>query len=170
MKDIYGKTALHIGSNKSPDLIRFLISNGADVNLKDNDGQTFLHQIYSPSNLAAIWGVLLTHAVDINAKDKKGCTPLHYAVIRGLVKLVKFLVSHGVDVNSKDFLGSTPLHYAAEQFSFDIVEVLISNGANINEKNNKNQTALSLAIESPPEYKIYYNKTIELLKSNGGIC
>ena len=63
-----------------------LITEGADVNEKDNYGETL-----RAASLA----------------------PLHIASKCGHLDIVKELIQHGADVNDKDDMGWTPLHNAS---------------------------------------------------------
>ena len=117
-------------------LIKSLVSNGADVNAKDDDG-------YTPLNLAVrrhynleLVKFLVSQGADVNVKDKHGCTPLHEAAKwNENVEVVKFLVSQGADVNAKNDAGCTPLHGAAfRNKNVEVVNFLVSKGADMNAK------------------------------------
>jgi ankyrin repeat protein len=48
-----------------------------------------------------------------------GCVPLHYAVAKGHLEVVKVLLEHKADVNVKDFIGK-PLYAILEQMVIQI--------------------------------------------------
>ncbi|RMG03466.1 MAG: ankyrin repeat domain-containing protein, partial [Acidobacteria bacterium] len=60
------------------EIARLLISSGANVNAKDQDGQTPLHEAawYGNSGVAKL---LISSRADLNAKNKNGKTPLGVA-------------------------------------------------------------------------------------------
>lgn len=58
-------------------------------------------------------------------------SPLHYAVLRGELKLLLTLLDHGADVNQKCD-GKTPLHVAVSNYKIDIARELLGRGADIN--------------------------------------
>jgi len=61
---------------------------------------------------------------------KLGVTPLHYAALKGHVRLMKWLVRKGANVNLKTHtVGATPLHYAAREGRVDAVKYLIKQKA-----------------------------------------
>jgi ankyrin repeat protein len=86
---------------------------GADVNAKDEGGQTPLHQAALRGNKEIV-ELLIANGADRNAKDVNGRTPLHYATF-GYNETVELLLANGADVNPKDRGGQTPLDLAIQQ-------------------------------------------------------
>jgi cytohesin len=82
-----------------------------------------------------------------NAKDKYGLTPLHHAVFRGHVEIVKILLERGADPNAKNYAGWTPLHDAALRGHVEIVKLLLEHGANPNTKDCYGITPLHIAAQ-----------------------
>ena len=90
-----GKDESLIEAAKRGDLdeVKRLIENGADVNIKDNDGDTPLHYAASGGHLDVV-KFLVENGADVNAKDKYGRTPLDVAkpkvrwVLEDLIKRV----------------------------------------------------------------------------------
>jgi ankyrin repeat protein len=138
-----------------------LLADGAEVNAKDNCGDTPLH-------LAALRGhkdmaeLLLTNKAEVNMGDNDGFTPLHLAMATGHRDLVELLLVNKADVNAKNHHGDTPLHCVAEAGSKDMAELLLADGAEVNAKDNKGQTPLHIAA-------YYGNKElVELFRQHGG--
>jgi ankyrin repeat protein len=123
--------------------VRLLISNGADVNEKDNDGRTPLHSAarYARKDVVA---VLLAQGASINEADGSGQTPLHLAADFGAKLVPELLLAKGAQINARDNAGNTPLH-AAAAFSGvheDLLELLIAKGADVKARNEAGQTPL----------------------------
>jgi len=118
-------TFLHQAAFKGDfNLVKILIENNADFNLKDKGGRT-------PMILAAYRGhseivrLLKAAGADIDVRvDSEQDTLLHFAVIRKDVKLVKLLIANGADVNLKNKDGCTPMMLAIKQGHTVIVEAL----------------------------------------------
>jgi ankyrin repeat protein len=114
------------------------IAAGADVDAKNNVGDTPLHMTALSGHMI-ITELLIAKGADVNAKDEDGGTPLHYAANKAVAEL---LIAEGADVNAKDDQGGTPLHYATTK---EIAELLIANDADVNAKDDRGWTPLHLA-------------------------
>ncbi|EAY09221.1 ankyrin repeat protein, putative [Trichomonas vaginalis G3] len=170
-KDDYIREAFHYGI--SIEIAEFLISQGADINARDNFGKTLLHYAVDHDNQEMMKFLILQNA-DVNIKDNDGMAPIHYAdnketieylilhgadiisVNNGMSALhcaaknnkkgfIEYLILHGANVNVKDENGKTPLHFAAEFDRLETAKFLISNGADINAKDKFGRTALHYA-------------------------
>lgn len=75
------------------DVVKLLLAHGADVNTKDNTGQTPLFDA-AVRNSTDVAELLLANRADVNATDKDGQTPLHEAVAHSS-SMVDFLRQHG---------------------------------------------------------------------------
>ena len=90
-----------------------LIAHGADVNAKDNDGETALMIAASQSN-PKILTVLLEAGADIDAQNKKGETALMAAAARANLDELKILLVHGADPKLRDEAGKLAVDIARE--------------------------------------------------------
>ncbi|MDE0961392.1 MAG: ankyrin repeat domain-containing protein [Planctomycetota bacterium] len=104
------------------DYIRMLISEGADVHAKNNDGQTPRMRAAGDSNSPEMVTLLIEAGADVNAKYAKDWTPLMDAAIRpSTPEIVTLLIEAGADVHAKNHEGSTPLRYATNP---EIIKIL----------------------------------------------
>ncbi|KAJ2832617.1 hypothetical protein GGI24_001166 [Coemansia furcata] len=73
-KDENGYTPLHAAASwKHPKLLEFLIKNGGDVNITDNDGDTPLHICEDPECAR----LLLDNGANPEAENDEGLSPIH---------------------------------------------------------------------------------------------
>ena len=125
------------------EIARFLVRNGADVNIKDEYGRTVLHQAVSDGKMAMAEIIIREGRADVNVKDRRQITPLH--VVKN-PKIAKLLISAGADVHGGDKLGDTPLHKAR---GAGITKLLIEAGAKVDARNKYGATPLHYADDVP---------------------
>lgn len=175
----------HAAANGEIEQVKLLISQGADVNVKDSAGQTPLHYAARKGHKEIV-ELLLANGADVNARDRMSKTPVEDAMggnHREIVQLLiskgadisplhlalymkdetkaKSLIEGGADVNKRTPFGITPLHIAAGAGLKDIVELLIEKGADVNAKPNWDWTPLHSAVEDDNE------DMVELLIAKG---
>ncbi|MHC4385653.1 MAG: ankyrin repeat domain-containing protein [Planctomycetota bacterium] len=127
----YGKTALYsaVGSIMHSDkekerMVRFLLENGADVNIKDGRGCPLLLEAVRQGCSFEILDSLVEHGINVNEQDDRGTTALHWAVNYKKVKYVKYLISNGADPLIQDSAGYTPLTFAKNDTSEESKEIV----------------------------------------------
>ena len=163
-QDYKGRTALHYATKREQQEIEeLLIGNGADIDIRDNDGQTSLSMVIKHyGSIETGWNRELAAEHDHNLNYfalymhkenplfnttmiSNGQTALHLAVRKNNMDLAQQLVQKGALVNAQDNSGKTPLHFAAETQQHDFEEFLIDHGANIKMPDNIGQTPFTIA-------------------------
>lgn len=140
-----GHTALMVAARSgSRDALRYLLSQGADVHLRDPNGRSALSYAaeYGHRDIIAD---LLDKQAGVDDADKDGKTPLMYAAGNMRGNVVKFLVSRGALVNETCREGKTALMYAARKGDGVSLAALLDADADIDARNNKGETALMMA-------------------------
>ena len=141
-----GITPLHFAIKMNyPEIVEFLLANGANVNTATENGWTPLH-IAADSILKKMVETLLKHKADVNAKTKDGLTPLHLAVSGNQPDMVELLLASGAEVEAKDSKGKTPLLLAMEKNNQAVTKVLLKYKADMNTKTENGSTLLHLAV------------------------
>lgn len=187
-----GWTALQWACSKGhAEVIQYLISKGAEVNLTDSS--TPLIYAIQSKNPAAV-KALLTAKVNVNQADNRKLTPIFYALLHQPEEICALLIAQGADIqellpNGESLLhyftkegqmekaivlvqkganfstkmpdGTTPLHQASKNGFYDLVKVLIEKKAEVNSLDKNNFTPLM--------YAAYNNQTriCKLLIENG---
>ncbi|MFC1604420.1 ankyrin repeat domain-containing protein [Planctomycetota bacterium] len=123
------KETLH-GAVASGDIegVKRLIAQGADLNARNEKGQTPLHLSFI-SRYGKGTVLLISEGADVNAKDQAGETPLMMAVALGREYRAEVLITQGADVNAKANNGETALSLAKESGKTEMVELLRKYGA-----------------------------------------
>lgn len=108
---------------RSVAMVELLLSNHADVNVRNRSGETALHAA-ALFNSKEIANALLSHKADVNAVDKTGRTPLHWAAWRDCPDVALLLLKNGADATAKDREGGTPLQIATSRNHKDMIALL----------------------------------------------
>lgn len=133
----------HAASLDYVGVARYLLSNGADANVKSGGPGWWECPIHDAADPKMI-RLLLAHGADVNARDSHGCTPLHRITSKTNNESgASALVEGGGDVNAMNDKKETPLDVAE---SVAVIRLLVRKGAKFNA--TKGGQALCLASAS----------------------
>jgi hypothetical protein len=127
-------------------MVRTLIEQGADINVRDKENRTPLHWAVVAGHDLTV-RTLIELSADKDARDKSNRTPLHWAVVAGHDLTVRTLIELGADKEARDTFDQTPLHLAALAEQDHVVRTLIELGADIEVRNQDDRTPLHVAAE-----------------------
>jgi len=108
-----------------PEIARFLVLKGADVNLSSQNGFNVcpIHSAVA-ANQTEIARMLIEHGAMVNVKQQSGVTPLHSAAQNGNLELLILLLENGAQVNVRMEGGKLPADLAAEKGFDEIAAIL----------------------------------------------
>ena len=135
--------------------IRTLLSQGADIEARDAQGQTAL-LVATHGNRVAAARALIEAGANVNAKDAIKDSPYLYAGARGHLEILKLTLAHGADLKSTNRYGGTALIPASERGHVETVRTLIEAGVDVDHVNNLAWTALLEAVilgDGGPRYQ-----------------
>lgn len=118
---------------------------------KDIYLQTIPGEIYhalTTGNSQSACKLIEQHGINIHADDGSGAAPLHIAVFKNNLKVVKKLIALKADINTQSNNGTTPLHIAISNEKADIVAQLINAGADMDLKNKLGTSPCLTALEN----------------------
>ncbi|XP_071098527.1 uncharacterized protein [Haliotis cracherodii] len=119
------------------DVFDFLVSNGADITLTDDDNNNILHLACEGGNKPLV--EYLLPKTDINKRGNMGRTPVMNAASIGKKDVFDFLVSKGADITLTDDFNDSILHLACEGGNKPLVEYLLPK-TDINKRGNMGRT------------------------------
>lgn len=103
-----GNVALHIVSSRGDlGLIKFLIHNGAEVNIQDIFGNSPLHYAADKGKRSAI-EILIAAGGNVNLQDFRGNAPIHLACTNNDTDTVKLLLKYNADPEITDLNDMKP--------------------------------------------------------------
>ncbi|GAB5593481.1 hypothetical protein Unana1_08381, partial [Umbelopsis nana] len=155
-----GRTSLFLAEN-DPNIIMFLIAEGADIQARTHDGATALHYYASIGQVDAIH-LLLNYGCSIVSTDHTEHTALHYAARNNQAEAVKFLLDNGVDPYIGNHENYTAFHEAAQTGSIEAMKILLVNGFKIDTRVDGNKTTALLCAISKLSLR-----AVEFLLDNG---
>ena len=144
VKDELDRTPAHWatgshGKNKDPAVLKALIKRGADVNAREREGYTPLHEATRKNASADMLKTLIGEGADVHAKEKRyENTPLFF--VAGNVARAQVLLDAGADIEARNKSGETPLFRALG--CAEATRLFLERGANVNVVDRKGQTPL----------------------------
>ena len=105
---------------KIPEIVTLLLNNGSNMEARDKDGNTLLHDMVISGKQEMV-ALLLNKGADIKARNKNGRTPLHSAISYGKPELLALMLSRGVNIESCGEYKKTPHLHEYPQENFDSV-------------------------------------------------
>lgn len=169
-RDFNGQTALHLTTGKGSsyyNISEFLLKHGAQVDVRDNQGETPFFESASATYMdnEATLLLLVENGAQVDAVNEEGETPL-LSVVRtfnqygpswldsGLSSSIEALLELGADANfTEAATGETALLQILErpratEEEYNAVKTLLAYRANVNVVDSRGRTPILLAIES----------------------
>jgi len=141
-----GQTPLvHAIELNKKNVIPFLLTYGADPNLRSKSGDLPLTIASGKINQHDIVQLLINYKAEVNSSDRK--TALMYSAERGLHRTVQVLIEAGAQLNLK-YIRQTAIMLACHDGHYRVVTQLIKARAELNYTDLDGFTALTIAARS----------------------
>ncbi|MGI4791559.1 MAG: ankyrin repeat domain-containing protein [Janthinobacterium lividum] len=116
-QDVYGRTALMMVCGEtlrsSASAVKFLLEQGADVNLRSRSGDSALGCAARGDDNAVV-RLLLKAVAQVNTGDEEGRTPLMWASRGANIEIMQMLLDAGADASLEDKEGNMAADFAEE--------------------------------------------------------
>jgi ankyrin repeat protein len=134
------------------DITELLIVKGADVNVRDKQGNTPLYACEAQARFRTD-----SHNKNISELLRKNGAKhysIYHAIICGSIEDVRLFLDSGVNIETKNYdgaiceryySGDTPLHCAVGELQKEILELLIAKGADVNARDEDDLSPLHYA-------------------------
>ncbi|KAF3217588.1 hypothetical protein TWF106_007896 [Orbilia oligospora] len=142
-----GKVALYYSvSGGHGDATKLLIAEDANLNVRNDYGQTILHQLAESGNEIAVRFLFEQLTIPrIDLEDNLSNTPLDAAVKWGRVSMARLLVEYGANKNMKDKDGETMFHRASRTGNTRAIQPLLEIGLDPFAPTKKGENVLYIA-------------------------
>lgn len=101
--------------------LEFLLSNGADPNIKNSKNFTLLMYCVKYADIKLVKTVLY-HGARINEKDLSGFSALDYAIEKNNLEIVRFLVENGANISDHSYMLALKSNFKAIVCYFDSLD------------------------------------------------
>ena len=142
-----GSTPLHLAASEAEELsgAQLLLDHGANLGLRNKQGQTALH-LASQRGRLDFMELLLNRGAIVDVPDNDGFTPLHLTISKVERRAAELLLKHGADIDLQNNKRQTALHLALQHSHPNIIPLLLENGANVDAQDDVGSTPLHQAI------------------------
>ena len=167
------KTPLYTAlENGHIQIAQYLIAKGADLNIKDKNGDIAIHFAIVGGLLPMVQYFIEKKNIDIDLPGQNKTTPLIYACSFGKLQIAEYLISKGANMNAQDCDGCTPFHAAAFCGLLPIVKKFVEErNENVDTLNFNGMTPLILACianrYSVAEYLISKGANVNIMDNYG---
>ncbi|MHB9133969.1 MAG: ankyrin repeat domain-containing protein [Armatimonadota bacterium] len=140
---------MHAVANHKYQVSKALLTNGAQVNAIDRDGETALMYSITAHDIDMM-KLLIASGANVNQRNRFGDTPVITAVCVNDLSAVKLLIDNHADINAVNHYGMTPLHEAAgtrpTNNTLALIAYLLAHGAVIDTPDTTGYTPLHGAV------------------------
>jgi len=142
-------SAIYSQDDGGPEIVATLLAQGADPNVKDNEGNTALHHAAGYGAGDTIEFVAKNKKVNLDIQNDKGETPSHWAIKESQMWAFQTLLKEGAKIDFKTADGETLAHYAVRSIGNapQFLRVLSSKGLDLNIQDKSGKSVMKIAKE-----------------------
>lgn len=130
--------------SRNLDQAKRLIKNGANFDVKNDNGETPAYLAAGNSNLNLL-KYLVDYGANINTNNKQGLSMLNNAIESRYTDIAKYLINNGINLENADAQGSTPLMSAISKNNLEVVKLLLAKDVNLETQDSNGMNAILIA-------------------------
>ncbi|MGL6064828.1 MAG: ankyrin repeat domain-containing protein [Fusobacteriaceae bacterium] len=120
---------------KSFNSLKSLVENGANINIKNEEGESLLSFFVKKESIIYV-KYLLDNSVDLDVIDSNGYTPIFWAIHSNNVEILSLLIKYGGNPVTLDTKGNYPLYYTKNK---DSLKILLNFNYDLDKKNKNGE-------------------------------
>ena len=124
--------------------VKYLLKQGVDPSLQDNNGWNLLHFASRGGNPEVI-ELMLSLVPSIDSVTNEGVTPLMIAAAHDKLQAAKYLLKHGADPSLQSNKGCNVLHFASQGGNPEVIELILGHVPSIDSITKEGVTPLMIA-------------------------
>lgn len=125
--------------------LRFFFTDGADTDLRNENGMTLLHAAVNAGKLQSVKLLLEAGADPDLHGGPAGYTALHFAAYKNRPQIAQLLIDNGASLEKTDHQFMTPLQGAAFMGFKETCQILAEAGADVHRKDHFGHTPAHIA-------------------------
>ncbi|RDH39931.1 MAG: hypothetical protein CFE62_006395, partial [Candidatus Aquirickettsiella gammari] len=141
-----GQIPLHLAATSGRlEIIKYLISQGADLSAADNIGDSTMDKTIKAGHLHVVKYLINEQGLDVNTPNRlSGQIPLHLAADSGRLDIIRYLLDQGADLSTTDTISESPLDKAIKTNRLNTVSYLIEHQQMLDSHQHMNVALMAL--------------------------
>ncbi len=160
--------------SKFKEVISSLLEKGADIEIKDNNGESALMTaVIEP----VLLDMFLKKGADKDTRNSQGCGLYHTVIERHLKylislpktkEIIKLLKENGLDINMEDNCKRNALHVAvnSEESTTDLVQILVDHGCDVAARDSFGYMPIHYAMKNERIFRQLWDLTLPHLNES----
>ena len=130
----------------TPEMIKFLIELGVNLEVEDCDGMRPIHYICKYSTPEMI-KYIIDIGIDLEAKAFDDWRPIHLICRFSTPEMIKYIIDNGVDLEAKLYNDWRPIHLICRFSTPEMIKYIIDKGVDLNAETRDDWRPINFIIE-----------------------
>jgi ankyrin repeat protein len=147
----------------TPEMIKYIIDKGVDLECVNNDGWKPIHFICQYSTPEMIQ-YIIDKGVDLECRDIIGWRPIHLICRKSTPEMIKYIIDKGVDLECQTNNGWKPIHFICRKSTPEMIKYIINKGVDLECQTNTGWKPIHLicTYSTPEMIKYIIDKRVDI--------